>query len=92
MTNAANVAAAMTSSDIFRVSRAIESELLAAMAAGVRGTQAHVGQLELLRACTEELDRRGIVPSTGMARDGLDLPVLHDTEDGVKYSVAVLVF
>lgn len=38
--------------------RTIEAELLAACAAGVDGTQAHVGQLELLSAIGAELDAR----------------------------------
>jgi hypothetical protein len=38
--------------------RTIEAELMAACAAGVDGTQAHVGQLEMLGAIGAELDVR----------------------------------
>lgn len=38
--------------------RTIEAELLAACAAGVNGTQAHAGQLEMLGAIGAELDAR----------------------------------
>lgn len=91
MTNATTrTASSMNTADLLHVARAIEADLVAAIAAGVRGTQAHVGCLEMLAACGAELDRRGI--ERGTARDGADLPVLVDTEDGVRYAVAVLVF
>lgn len=38
--------------------RAIEAELFAACIAGVNGTQAHAGQLEMLGAIGAELDAR----------------------------------
>lgn len=91
MTNATtNTAATMSTADLLHVARVLEADLAAAMARGVRGTQAHVGQFEMLAACGAELDRRGI--ERGVARDGTDLPVLVDAEDDIRYSVAVLVF
>jgi hypothetical protein len=65
--------------------RSLEAELMAACAAGVKGTQAHAGQLEMLAAIGAELDARSaLVPP----------PPFVDTclEDGLRYSMQVRVF
>jgi hypothetical protein len=56
---AARVAAGMDSYTLRHVRRTIEAEMLAAVAAGVSMTQAHIGQIELMTAAGSELYRRG---------------------------------
>lgn len=96
MSNASNVAvgsvrrvcSAMRSADLFHVNQTLESELISATKAGVRCTQAHVGMLEMMQACADELLARG--EWTAFVRP--EPPRLVCTEDGIRYQVAVLVF
>lgn len=55
---AAAVARTMTSANLRRVMLAIETEMADQMARDVTATQAHLGQLELMRACGDELTAR----------------------------------
>lgn len=58
MNNAAAVAAKTSTDDLRRIVKTIDNELIAAIDRGVRGTQAHVGQIELMEACSAELRAR----------------------------------
>lgn len=81
----ARAVAAQDTRDLQHVRRVLEAELLAACASGVMGTQAHAGQLEMLQAIGEELDRRGaLFPAPPF------VDVCH--EDGIRSSVTVRVF
>lgn len=64
----ANAARKMTTTDLSRVVRALESELVADIVASVVGTQAHAGKLEMLDACGREIAGRLDVMLTGEAR------------------------
>ena len=79
------IARLYTSSELRHVRRTIEAELIAAAKAGTRFTQTHVGQLEMLEACGQELLARGAL---------LPPPPFVDTciEDGIRYSMQVRVF
>ncbi len=59
-TTVRNAVAKFSTVELLQARGAIESEMLAACAAGVRGTQAHVGQLEMLGEIGAELDARCI--------------------------------
>lgn len=85
MNHATNAARMMNAYQLRQVRRAIESEMMAACAAGVVGTQAHVGQLELLAAVGAELDARGeLLPPPPY--------VETDREGDVRLSFSVRVF
>ena len=90
-TNVKSVAQTMGTRDLLHVARALNAEVEGAMLAGVTGTQAHMGMIELAQACGDELVARGYVG--GVPADGSNLPVLVQWEDGVvKLSRPVLVF
>ena len=57
-TTIATAVAKLSTRELQHTRRTIESKLLAACAAGVDGTQAHAGQLEMLGAIGAELGRR----------------------------------
>lgn len=67
------------------VRKTIEFEMLEAVKAGVKFTQAHLGQLELLQAVGEELYNRNAL---------LNPPPFVDIchEDGIRYAITVRVF
>ena len=90
-TNVKSVAQTMGTCDLLHVARTLNAEVEGAMLAGVTGTQAHMGMIELAQACGPELVARGYVG--GVPADGSNLPVLVQWEDGVvKLSRPVLVF
>jgi hypothetical protein len=84
MQNVISVCARTSSWKLAHVRDSLERELHVAMSQGVNGTQAHVGMLEMLQACSDELDRRAYV-SPPPFRD-----ISH--EDGIRYSITVRVF
>lgn len=86
----ANVAAKMYDFDLMRVSRVLEAELVASIKIGERGTQAHIGRIELASACSRELWSRGY--EKGRKRDGSDIPHLVCVEDGIRYQNAVMCY
>jgi hypothetical protein len=67
------------------VRRTIEAEMIAAMTANVKMTQAHVGQIELMTAIGAELDERGQLNP---------LPAYFDVswEDGIKAENSIRCF
>lgn len=79
------VASAAESHVLRHVRRALESELIAFCATGQRGTQAHVGRLELLAAVGAELDHRSALHEPPPY---VDLCV----ENGVRLSFQIRVF
>ena len=86
----ASVAKRMSDYDLIEVGRSLETELTAAMASGVSGTQAHIGMIEMASACSAELWLRGY--ERGAKRDGSDLPKLVSVEDGARHSISVICF
>ena len=81
-----NVAARMETHTLRHVCKTLEAEMLALIQGGLtRGTQAHVGMLEMMQACGAELDARGAL---------LPPPPFVDVcvEDGIRYSMQVRVW
>jgi len=80
------IVAKMDTLTLQHVRRTIEAEMLAACAAAVRGTQAHIGQLEMLAAVGAELDARGaLLPPPPYVE-------VRDEAGGPSLSFAVRVF
>jgi hypothetical protein len=92
MNNASTVAATMTDSQLVAVHRALESDMIAAMSAGVIGNMGHVGACEMLEAIGAEICRR--IDAVGRAAFNVQAPPFFDVchEDGIRMSVAVRVF
>jgi hypothetical protein len=91
MTGVNNIATSMSTIDLRHVRATLEIELVAAMANGISGTQAHLGQIEMMEACANELALRNATT----ARTDLVYEVSHETcADGVpvELSYAVRVF
>ena len=81
----AKVASKQSDAALRHVRSTLEAEMLAAIAAGERGTQAHAGKLEMLAAVGAELDRRGALAPPP--------PYVEvDREDGQRISFSVRVF
>lgn len=98
---AQRVAMQASDCDLIDAVRSLNLELLAAFEAGERGTQAHVGKVEMVTAFASELHDRGfntdfLSDRFGRMRDGSDLPVLVQWEDGpggrIKLQTPILVF
>ena len=60
--NVTRTARNMSTLDLARAARALETDLAVAIARGDCGTRAHVGMLEMLAACGSELARRDCWP------------------------------
>jgi hypothetical protein len=88
--NIKDVARTMTVTQLIHVNKVLNAELESAMLAGTRGTQAHIGMLEMAQACADELDARGYLH--GRKADGSDLPRDISWIDGVKLSNAIRCF
>ena len=85
MTPSQKIARATCSADLRHIRRTIEAELIALAKAGTKFTQAHVGQMELIEACGEELDLRGaLLPPPPF------VDICH--EDGIRYPTTVRVY
>lgn len=84
-TTVQNVVAAYDSRTLQHLRRTLELEMTQACDAGVRGTQSHVGQLEMLTAIGAELDTRGHLAP---------LPAFVDLnhEDGIRFSITVRIY
>ena len=54
-TTARTIARTMTTATLIHVAKVLETELTEAFRSGIKTTQAHVGKLELLNACTDEI-------------------------------------
>ena len=85
-----NVARKMSDCDLVHVARTLQGEVMQAISNGERGTQAHIGKIEMIDACSTELWDRGY--EHGTKRDGSDLPKDIATEDGIRYQISVRVF
>ena len=72
MTSVERIAFMSSTSDLMRAVRALNADLESAMIAGVTGTHAHLGMLEMVQAFSFELTQRGY--TKGVKADGSDLP------------------
>lgn len=60
LTPCQRVALAADTDTLRHAVKALESDLLSAMAANVRGTQAHIGMIEMMEAFSHELRIRSL--------------------------------
>ncbi len=92
--NTARAAAALDTDTLRHIARTLNAELEADMLAGVRGTQAHIGRIELATACANELLARGDGPKPAV----VDVPhlVAYERVDGdataLRLSFGVMCF